>query len=299
MAHDSVFTTNLATDSLFTTTLAHDSVFTTNLATDSLFTTTLAHDTTFVNALTADSLFIANVDSLDEDDQNLTSFTLTGTELEVDIEDGDSVKVDLIGLATDSDFVTTLAHDSVFTTNLATDSLFTTNLAHDSVFSTTLATDSTFVNALTTDSVFLSALDSIDDDNQNLTSFTLTGTELDGDSVKVDLIGLATDSSFVTTLAHDTTFVNALTADSLFIDNLANDSILLQTFATDRQEILILANNAQNQFNTPQLIEDVNKIDVYRNGVKVGFTMFNLNTIEVEAGAVCYQGDEIRIVQFF
>ncbi|MBL6664213.1 MAG: hypothetical protein ISP71_08975, partial [Flavobacteriales bacterium] len=64
------------------------------------------------------------------DDQNLAYITLTGTDLEVGIEDGDSVKVDLIGLASDSTFVTTLAKDSVFSTTLATDSIFTTTLAH-------------------------------------------------------------------------------------------------------------------------------------------------------------------------
>ena len=90
--------------------LATDTTFSNNLIYHNpTFITNLAGDTTFINTLTADSLFIANIDSLDEDDQNLTSFTLTGTELEVDIEDGDSVKVDLIGLATDSSFVTTLS----------------------------------------------------------------------------------------------------------------------------------------------------------------------------------------------
>ena len=284
LANDSSFVTTLAQDTVFSNNLATDSSFVTTLAQDSVFSTTLAQDSIFVNTLAQDSVFISALDSVDNDNQNLTSFTLSGTELEVDIEDGDSVKVDLIGLANDSSFVTTLAQDTVFSNTLATDSTFVTTLAQDSIF----------VNTLAQDSVFISALDSIDDDNQNLTSFTLSGTELevdieDGDSVKVDLIGLATDSSFV----------NALTADSLFIDNLANDSILLQTFTDDRQEILILANNAQNQFNTPQQIDDINKIDVYRNGVKVGFTMFNVNTIQVETGAVCYQGDEIRIVQFF
>ena len=271
----SIDLTQLATDTTFSNTLIYN---------NPTFVTNLAADSAFINTLTTDSVFLSTLDLVDNDNQNLTSFTLSGTELEVDIEDGDSVKVDLIGLANDSSFVTTLAQDTVFSNTLATDSTFVTTLAQDSIF----------VNTLAQDSVFISALDSIDDDNQNLTFFTLSGTELevdieDGDSVKVDLIGLATDSSFV----------NALTADSLFIDNLANDSILLQTFTDDRQEILILANNAQNQFNTPQQIDDINKIDVYRNGVKVGFTMFNVNTIQVETGAVCYQGDEIRIVQFF
>lgn len=211
------------------------------------------------------------------DDQQLS---LVGTVLY--LQDGGSI--DLTQLATDTTFSNTLINNNP---------TFVTTLAQDSIFSTSLATDSTFVNALTSDSLFIANLDSLED-NQNLTSFTLSGTELevdieDGDSVKVDLIDLATDSSFV----------NAITGDSLFINNLVNDSILSQTFDTDRQEILILANNAQNQFNTPQQIDDINKIDVYRNGVKVGFTMFNVNTIQVEAGAVCYQGDEIRIVQFF
>ena len=238
LATDTSFVGTLAKDSVFVTTLAKDSVFVTTLTKDSVFTKHLAKDSVFVRELTRDSVFLSNMNDVDDDNQNLTSFTLLGTELEVDIEDGDSVKVDLIGLATDTSFVGTLAKDSVFVTTLAKDSVFVTTLTKDSVFTKHLAKDSVFVRELTRDTIFLSNMNDVDDDNQNLTSFTLLGTELevdieDGDSVKVDLIGLATDTSFVGTLAKDSVFVTTLAKDSVFVTTLTKDSVFSKHLAKD------------------------------------------------------------------
>lgn len=66
-----------------------------------------------------------------------------------------------------------------------------------------------------------------------------------------------------------------------------------------RQESITVASNGQNQFVTPMVITDAGKIDVYRNGVKIGFTIVNGNTIELDANATCFQNDEVRIVQIF
>ena len=64
-----------------------------------------------------------------------------------------------------------------------------------------------------------------------------------------------------------------------------------------QQQIVIIASEGQTQFNTPLNALDINKIDVYRNGARIGFTIINTNTIEVEPEASCFAGDEIRIVQ--
>ena len=66
-----------------------------------------------------------------------------------------------------------------------------------------------------------------------------------------------------------------------------------------KEEIVIVANNGQNQFSTPLAITNTQKIDVYRNGVKIDFIAIGSNTIELETNVICYQNDEIRIVQFF
>jgi len=66
-----------------------------------------------------------------------------------------------------------------------------------------------------------------------------------------------------------------------------------------KEEIVIVANDGQNQFSTPSAITNSQKIDVYRNGVKIDFTVVDANTIELETNVICYQNDEIRIVQFF
>lgn len=66
-----------------------------------------------------------------------------------------------------------------------------------------------------------------------------------------------------------------------------------------QEEIVIVANANQNQFNPPLTISDAKKLNVYRNGIKLGFTVLNDTTIELETPVVCYQNDEIRIVQFY
>lgn len=66
-----------------------------------------------------------------------------------------------------------------------------------------------------------------------------------------------------------------------------------------RQESVIAASNGQNQFVTPMVITDAEKIDVYRNGVKIGFTVVNVNTIELDPNITCFQNDEVRIIQIF
>ncbi len=66
-----------------------------------------------------------------------------------------------------------------------------------------------------------------------------------------------------------------------------------------QDEILIIANEGQTQFTPPLLITSSKKINVYRNGVKLGYTIIDNTTIELQAPVFCYQNDEIRIVQFY
>lgn len=65
-----------------------------------------------------------------------------------------------------------------------------------------------------------------------------------------------------------------------------------------QEETVILANDNQTRFTPPLLITSSKKISVYRNGVRIGFMIIDNSTIELETNVVCYQNDEIRIVQF-
>lgn len=70
------------------------------------------------------------------------------------------------------------------------------------------------------------------------------------------------------------------------------------TIAMVKEVAEITATNGQKQFQTPLEISSANKINVFRNGVRVDFTVVNNTTIEVEDQAVCYQNDQIRIEQY-
>lgn len=63
------------------------------------------------------------------------------------------------------------------------------------------------------------------------------------------------------------------------------------------EQTMQLANEGQTQFQTPYQITDIDKINVYRNGVRINISVVNSNTIALEAGVICVAGDEIRIVQ--
>lgn len=67
-----------------------------------------------------------------------------------------------------------------------------------------------------------------------------------------------------------------------------------------REEIAeITAIDSQTLFTPPLTITDAKKVNVYRNGVRVDFTVVNPTTIAIEPEATCYLGDQIRIVQFY
>ena len=60
----------------------------------------------------------------------------------------------------------------------------------------------------------------------------------------------------------------------------------------------IIATDGQTQFTTTWPIIDTNKINVYRNGIRINHIKINDNTIALVSGVVCYAQDEIKIVQF-
>ncbi|WP_405379852.1 collagen-like protein [Maribacter sp. LLG6340-A2] len=66
---------------------------------------------------------------------------------------------------------------------------------------------------------------------------------------------------------------------------------------SQQEQIVIVASNGQTRFNTPAPIVDDKKISVYRNGIRIAFKTIDSTTIELENEIICYQNDNIRIVQ--
>ena len=64
-----------------------------------------------------------------------------------------------------------------------------------------------------------------------------------------------------------------------------------------QKQVVLTATDGQLRFVTPLPISSIDKLDVYRNGARISFIMINATTIELEPEAICYAGDEIRIVQ--
>jgi hypothetical protein len=51
-------------------------------------------------------------------------------------------------------------------------------------------------------------------------------------------------------------------------------------------------------FATPSPITTINKVNVYRNGIRINASVAGDSTIKLEAAASCYFNDEIKIIQF-
>lgn len=65
----------------------------------------------------------------------------------------------------------------------------------------------------------------------------------------------------------------------------------------EQKQVILTATEGQLVFTTPLNISNINKLDVFRNGIRIAFTTVNENTIKLEPEAICYQGDQIRIVK--
>ena len=58
-----------------------------------------------------------------------------------------------------------------------------------------------------------------------------------------------------------------------------------------------VAFTGQDLFNTPMIISNTSIIRVYRNGVRIDFDIIDMNTIQLEPEAICFEDDTIRIEQ--
>jgi hypothetical protein len=122
----------------------------------------------------------------------------------------------------------------------------------------------------------------------------------------IELGGVLTKPTNITTTATNTLAIKGLGTGDISSDDLVVvdkttgtlKTVAANTLMQEKQKIVI-ANNGQTEFATPLPVVDLEKINVYRNGIRIDITMVNASTIKLEAGVVCYQNDEIRIVQFY
>lgn len=125
-----------------------------------------------------------------------------------------------------------------------------------------------------------------------------TTIKLGGQLVEPTEIGTdATNTLSLTGLQESTS-----TADTNVMTVDTNSGVITRTSLANlfQEEVTltIAANDGQSQFVTPLPITTPSKVNIYRNGVRIGFTVINNTIVELEPEATCYAGDEIRIVQF-
>ena len=135
----------------------------------------------------------------------------------------------------------------------------------------------------------------------------VNGVNIDETTTTIKLGGALLEPTQITTDATNTLSISGLQETTPTIDNNVllvdtNSGVItrapLGTLFQEEVTLTIAANDGQNQFATPLPITAPSKVNVYRNGVRIGFTVLNTGIVELEPEAVCYAGDEIRIVQF-
>ena len=148
---------------------------------------------------------------------------------------------------------------------------------------------SVWINVSSTDTVTAS---------NGLTKDTNGEIQLGGDLIKPTVITTDATNTLAIQGVEDATATEDV--NILVVDN-STGVIKKRVFSDLFQEEVLLevATSGQKQFDTPVTITDIKKVNVYRNGVRIDFTMVNSTSIEVEPEAACYAGDEIRIVQFY
>ena len=127
------------------------------------------------------------------------------------------------------------------------------------------------------------------------------------ENTEIKLGGVLTAPTEINTDATNTLALTGLEEITPTVDDdvmmvNSNTGVITRTTLGDlfQEEVTltIAAIDGQSQFATPLPIETPNKVNVYRNGVRIGFSVVSINTVKLELEAVCYQGDEIRIVQY-
>jgi hypothetical protein len=138
----------------------------------------------------------------------------------------------------------------------------------------------------------------------SISSKALNGLYNDNSTIKLG--GVLTEPTTISsdatnTIAFKGLQVSANNDDQVIVAD-KNTGVLKQkalSSLSEKKQIIVIAIDGQLEFNTPLNITSKDKIDVFRNGVRINFTTLNSTTIKLEQEAQCYQNDEIRIVQLY
>jgi hypothetical protein len=125
----------------------------------------------------------------------------------------------------------------------------------------------------------------------------------------VQLGGKLTQATKIATSAANTLALTGLQEGDFATDSLlavaSNTGIVRKISSSVFSGVNVLksiefaASDGQKRFATPAAITNINKIQVYRNGVNVEFIQADATHIELEALATCNANDEVKIIQFF
>ncbi len=138
----------------------------------------------------------------------------------------------------------------------------------------------------------------------SITTYSATnGLTLNGQTF--ELGGALTHPTSINTTATNTLAITGLQQGNLQNNNIVTvnptTGVLTQTPASDltkEYQVVYIATAGQSQFVTPIPITDIDKVNVYRNGIRIGHIMVNTSIIQLEAGITCVNNDQVRIVQF-
>lgn len=129
----------------------------------------------------------------------------------------------------------------------------------------------------------------------NATQIALNG-KLDKTLTKAETITTsATNTLAISGLQNDTSGTNQLLSINPTTGVLSKVDAI-SAFVAHELVYTTVANDTQ--FTTPKSFTDIKKVNVYRNGIRIGSTMVDATHIKLEAGVVCNDNDEIRIVQY-
>ncbi|BFM44339.1 hypothetical protein CFS9_29800 [Flavobacterium sp. CFS9] len=123
---------------------------------------------------------------------------------------------------------------------------------------------------------------------------------------KLQLGGALETPTTLTTTATNTLALQGLeagdfTTDEIIVADKTNGTLkkaAANSFVQEKQELYI-AKEGQAEFTTVSPINDPQKVNVYRNGIRVDFSIVKPGTIKLEPSAICYQNDEVRIVLIY
>ncbi|WP_435255195.1 hypothetical protein [Tenacibaculum sp. A30] len=140
--------------------------------------------------------------------------------------------------------------------------------------------------------------------NSNTTPSANNGLLVNANST-IQLGGVLIQPTVIETDATNTLAITGLQNGDVTTDDIVTvdrtTGVLKRAPASNllREEVTdIIATDGQVTF-TGLTLYTTDKINVYRNGVRIDFTIDNPTTITIESAATCYAGDEIRIVQLY